>query len=81
MDFVSTPVVAAFTSAGALTIATSQVKNLLGLHFSAETFLSCWYQIFEHIHETKKWDAVLGTSCFIVLLGLRVCYVKFSPLG
>ncbi|XP_063916375.1 sodium-independent sulfate anion transporter-like isoform X2 [Zophobas morio] len=71
VDFVSTPVVAAFTSAGALTIASSQVKNLLGLKFSAETFTDVWTKVFHHIPETNKWDALLGLACCLVLLSMR----------
>ncbi|KAL3272435.1 hypothetical protein HHI36_013916 [Cryptolaemus montrouzieri] len=71
VDFVSAPVVAAFTSAVAITVASSQVKNLLGLQFIAETFMGAWYKIFEHIGQIKKWDAILGLSCFIMLLFLK----------
>lgn len=71
VDFVSIPVVAAFTSAGAITIVTSQIKNLLGLQFNAESFSSVWYKVFEHIKETKLWDALLGITCFTILLVLR----------
>ncbi|RZC40940.1 Sulfate transp domain containing protein, partial [Asbolus verrucosus] len=71
VDFVSTPVVAAFTSAGALTIASSQVKNLLGLKFSANSFTSVWLNVFHHVAETKKWDALLGVFCCAILLLLR----------
>lgn len=68
----STPVVAAFTSAGAITIASAQFKNLLGLKFSAETFSDVMKNVVQHIGETKMWDAVLGASCCIFLVSLRV---------
>lgn len=72
VDFVSTPVVAGFTSAGAITIASAQFKNLLGLKFSAETFIDVMKNVIKHIDETKKWDAILGAVCCILLLALRV---------
>ncbi|KAJ8915023.1 hypothetical protein NQ315_015998 [Exocentrus adspersus] len=71
VDFVSTPVVAAFTSAGAITIATSQVKNLFGLKFQSEQFLDTWKNFFIHIAEVNKTDTALGLSCCVVLLAMR----------
>lgn len=63
---------AGFTSASAFTIATTQIESLLGLKFEEEGFLHTWIAVFEHIEETKKWDAVLGFSSVAVLLLLRV---------
>ncbi|CAH0563574.1 unnamed protein product [Brassicogethes aeneus] len=71
VDFVSTPVVAGFTSAGAITIATAQVKNLLGLKFTAESFIDVWKQVAMHISEVKLYDALLGSSCCVFLLLMR----------
>ncbi|CAH1996914.1 unnamed protein product [Acanthoscelides obtectus] len=72
VDFVSTPVVAAFTSAGAITIASSQVKNLIGVHIGGgETFFEIWKKLFEHIGNFKKWDTILGLSCCALLLLMR----------
>ncbi|XP_049820326.1 sodium-independent sulfate anion transporter-like isoform X2 [Aethina tumida] len=71
VDFVSTPVVAAFTSAGAITIVSSQVKNLFGLKFSAESFIDVWRKVGEHITELQKYDTILGLSCCAVLLFMR----------
>jgi Sulfate permease and related transporters (MFS superfamily) len=72
IDFISGPVSVGFTSAAAIIIATSQVKDILGLDFTAGKFLLVWQKIFEHIGETRLWDAVLGVVCMIVLLLLRV---------
>lgn len=73
VEFVSTPVVAGFTSAGAMTIASSQVKNLIGLKFDAESFFDIWKNVFEHISEFNKWDTLLGLGCCVILLLMRVC--------
>jgi len=78
IDFIAAPVVAGFTSAAAFTIATTQIKSLLGLKFEAEGFLNTWMAVFQHIEETKKWDAVLGFSSIAVLLLLRVTYNTFN---
>ncbi|XP_017784961.1 PREDICTED: sodium-independent sulfate anion transporter-like isoform X2 [Nicrophorus vespilloides] len=71
VDFVSTPVVAGFTSAGALTIAAAQIKNMLGLNFKAETFVKIMYNVFYHIKETSLWDAALSIICCCSLIMLR----------
>lgn len=72
MEFVSLPVVSGFTSAAAITIASSQLKGLLGLRFSAETFVSTWKEVFEHIGDTRLQDTLLSLACCIVLMGMKV---------
>lgn len=72
IDFISGPVSIGFTSAAAIIIATTQVKDVLGLSYPGGKFLQVWEQIFEHISETRPWDALLGLSCMVVLLTLRV---------
>lgn len=64
--------VGGFTSAAAFNIATTQVKSLLGLSFEADGFVQTWKAVFEHIHETRTWDAVMGFSTIAVLLLLKV---------
>ena len=79
IDFISVPVIAGFTSAAALTIASGQWKGLLGLtvdpHHKSHThagIIDYYIDIFSNI-ETIRWqDAVLGICCVIVLLSLRV---------
>ncbi|XP_036149342.1 sodium-independent sulfate anion transporter isoform X2 [Monomorium pharaonis] len=60
-----------FTSAAAIIIATSQVKDILGLKVTGTKFVQVWQSIFEHIGETRRWDTALGIVCIIVLLLLR----------
>ncbi|KAH1023681.1 hypothetical protein HUJ05_003292 [Dendroctonus ponderosae] len=74
VDFVSTPVVSAFTSAGAITIASSQIKSLFGLNYKAESFINVWKQFFLHITGIQLWDTLLGLSCILILLLLRVTW-------
>ncbi|CAG9785900.1 unnamed protein product [Diatraea saccharalis] len=71
IDFISGPVSVGFTSAAAIIIATTQVKDILGLSFPGGKFLQVWTGLYEHIGETRLWDAVLGVSCIVVLLLLR----------
>lgn len=75
VDFVSGPVSSGFTSAVALIIVTSQIKDILGIKTSGTTFLEQWISIIAEIKNTRTWDAVLGVCCIIVLLSMRVsCY-------
>ncbi|XP_051175827.1 sodium-independent sulfate anion transporter-like isoform X2 [Leptopilina boulardi] len=71
IDFISGPVSVGFTSAAAIIIATSQVKDILGISVGGGKFLQVWKTIFEHISETRLWDSILGVLCMIVLLFLR----------
>ncbi|XP_023344261.1 sodium-independent sulfate anion transporter [Eurytemora carolleeae] len=78
IDFISVPVIAGFTSAAAITIATGQVKALLGIkidsHHKSHTHLGIvdpWIDVFTNIETTRYQDAILGIVCAIVLLSLR----------
>lgn len=71
INFVSGPVSSGFTSAVALMIATSQVKDLFGITVTGTTFLQQWISIFKNLHNAKLWDPVLGFTCIAVLLILR----------
>ncbi|CAK1596661.1 unnamed protein product [Parnassius mnemosyne] len=71
IDFISGPVSVGFTSAAAIIIATTQVKDILGLSFPGGKFLQVWTGLYKHIGETRLWDTVLGVSCIVVLLLLR----------
>lgn len=61
-----------FTSAAAIIIATSQIKDILGISIEGGKFVSVWQSIFKRIDQTRLWDTVLGVLCIIVLLLLRV---------
>jgi sodium-independent sulfate anion transporter 11 len=79
IDFISGPVSVGFTSAAAIIIATTQIKDVLGLSFPGSKFLDVWEQLFEHISETRLWDTLLGFICMAVLLLLRKA--KDIPVG
>lgn len=73
IDFISGPVSIGFTSAAAIIIATTQVKDILGLERPGSEFLLVWEQIFQYISETRPWDCILGLSSIVIILILRVC--------
>ncbi|XP_071552877.1 sodium-independent sulfate anion transporter-like isoform X2 [Panulirus ornatus] len=71
ITFISKPVICGFTSAAAITIASSQLKGLFGLSFSSEGVVETWTKLFENIAYTKWQDVTLGFSCIICLLLMR----------
>ncbi|XP_013100875.1 sodium-independent sulfate anion transporter [Stomoxys calcitrans] len=80
VDFVSGPVSAGFTSAVALIISTSQVKNILGVKSEGASFLQRWISMINDIHNIQINDAILGISCVAVLIALRfVGRMKVGP--
>ena len=78
IDFISVPVIAGFTSAAAITIASSQVKSLLGLtileksHLHHLGIIPSWVDVFTNIKTCRWQDATLGLVSCAVLLSLRV---------
>ncbi|XP_026724924.1 sodium-independent sulfate anion transporter-like [Trichoplusia ni] len=82
VEFISVPVVSGFTSAAALTIASSQIKGLLGLNFSADTFISTWRNFFLHVKEVRLNDTMLSLGCCIMLQGMKILKdVKIKTKG
>ncbi|CAH1113645.1 unnamed protein product [Psylliodes chrysocephalus] len=71
IDFVSGPVSSGFTSAVALIIVTSQVKDILGIKTKGGSFLQSWMSIINEIPNTRTWDAVMGISCIVLLLIMK----------
>ncbi|XP_045497084.1 sodium-independent sulfate anion transporter isoform X2 [Colias croceus] len=71
INFVSGPVSSGFTSAVALMIATSQVKDLFAINVKGTTFLQQWISVFKNIHSASLWDPILGFSCIALLLSMR----------
>jgi len=72
VNFISKPVSSAFTTAAALTICSTQIKEALGLTFSAQGFLNVLMETVDHILETKMPDFLLSLACVGVLVVLRV---------
>lgn len=72
VDFVSGPVSSGFTSAVALLIATSQVKDLFAISVQGSTFVQQWISVFQQLRHAATWDPVLGFTCIALLLLMRV---------
>jgi len=78
IDFISVPVIAGFTSAAALTIASGQWKSLLGIsidpHHKSHTHagvVDYYLDVFHNISTIRYQDALLGFCCCVILLSLR----------
>eukprot|EP00095_Tigriopus_kingsejongensis_P008885 maker-scaffold566_size135349-snap-gene-0.23 protein:Tk08885 transcript:maker-scaffold566_size135349-snap-gene-0.23-mRNA-1 annotation:"sodium-independent sulfate anion transporter" len=75
IDFISVPVIAGFTSAAAITIASTQVKGLFGLdvqHKShVEGVTGTWIDIVDNFESIRYQDTILGLVCVVILLLLR----------
>lgn len=68
----SGPVSSGFTSAVALIIVTSQIKDVLGITASGSTFIQMWISLFGEMSNTRMYDTILGVVCIVILLILRV---------
>jgi len=77
IDFISVPVIAGFTSAAAITIASSQVKSIFGLEIvhhldlHIEGILKTWIEIVDNFDSIRVADTLLGLGCVVILLLMR----------
>eukprot|EP00795_Rhopilema_esculentum_P009005 gene9005-16647_t len=72
VKMISTPVISAFTSAAAIVIATSQVKDILGLHEIPRDFFWSIVVMAKKITLVKPWDILFGVSCMLILILLKL---------
>lgn len=68
VDFISMPVVSSFSTSTSLIIIIAQLKNLLGIKFSAKSFPMTIVALAENIQETKVGDAAVGVFAIVFLL-------------
>lgn len=71
VNFISVPVTVGFTTAAAITIASSQLKGLLGIKGKSNEFLESWISVSEHIGETRYQDLCLGLLTILILALLK----------
>lgn len=79
IDFISGPVNAGFTSAVAILIVISQVKDIFGIRAVGSTLLDMVISLSKDIGNFRVGDMVLGSVCIIVILLLRVSVKKSKP--
>lgn len=72
VDFISFPVISAFSLAAAITISSSQLKGFFGLHYSASRVPEIWSKFFSDIGQVNSWDITLGCLCLLFLIPLQI---------
>ncbi|GAB1360550.1 sulfate permease [Porphyromonadaceae bacterium] len=68
--FIPYPIIIGFTSGIALTIFTTQIKDLLGLNMGAvpADFLSKWVEYAKNIHTVDLWSFAVGVGSVLVIV-------------
>ena len=79
IDFISEPVITGFKSAVAIIVASGQAKNIFGLEIkpnlngtNTKSILGTWMKVIDNFDTVRVNDTVLGFSCIIILLFMRV---------
>ena len=83
IDFISVPVIAGFVTAASITIASKQLGKVFGLDtskqlpenfpsFLEDGVIKTWANVINRWDSLRLNDTILGLSCIIILLGLRV---------
>ncbi|KAI1284990.1 Sodium-independent sulfate anion transporter [Halotydeus destructor] len=72
VDFISFPVMSSFSTAAAVTIATSQLKGLFGLHYPAPRFLSTVSGFVKNIRFIHIPDTLMGLVCLAFLIPMQL---------
>jgi sodium-independent sulfate anion transporter 11 len=85
IDFISEPVITGFKSAVAIIVASGQAKNIFGLEIKpnfngtkTKSILGTWMKVFENFDSVRINDTILGFSCIIILLCMRVSNFIFE---
>ncbi|KAJ3644902.1 hypothetical protein Zmor_022601 [Zophobas morio] len=71
VEFFSYPIIAGFTCAASLQIASTQVKSLLGIGGKADAFLEAWEGVFNNLDKVRLWDSILGLLSIMFLIALK----------
>lgn len=80
VNFISYPVINAFTSAAAITIAVGQIKGILGLKDIPREFLHMVYETGKKVPKTRVWDLTMGLVSLVILFILKkVRQKRFKP--
>lgn len=71
INFISQPVISGFTSAAAITIASSQLKPLFGLNVKTKGLMDTWINVAKNLGDTRWQDATLGIVCIVILTFMK----------
>ena len=76
VNFVSHTVVIGFTAGAAILIATSQIKNITGIHIpKGESFINVWIDVFTNIGQTNTYIFIIA----IVTLITTILIKRYTP--
>ncbi|XP_067625308.1 GATOR2 complex protein MIOS-like [Eurosta solidaginis] len=70
-EFLSVPVIKAFSSATAILVIESQIKVMLGVKYLVSGFIGSVSTLVQRLHEANTADLIMGTSAVIFLLTLE----------
>jgi len=71
IQFISSPVITAFSSAVSIQVITSQVKGFFGIKFKGRGFVQVWVGIFKNIQQINFYDALVGLISMAILYFLK----------
>lgn len=71
IQYISGPVISAFSSAVSIQVITSQVKGFFGIYFPGRGFIKVWIGIFKNISSIQPYDTAVGFACMAILYFLR----------
>lgn len=81
VNFVSHTVVVGFTAGAAILIATSQMKNALGIHLpKGESFLLTWYDLILHIDQIHIFSFIIAFTTLVVAVLIKKLKPKIPNL-
>ncbi len=80
VNFLSRPVISGFTSAAALIIALSQLKNLLGIDLhSGNKIHNLLFEVYQHLNEINWTTFGIGAISILILIFLKQVTKKIPP--
>ncbi|XP_077980013.1 sodium-independent sulfate anion transporter-like [Glandiceps talaboti] len=72
VNFISFPVINAFTSAAAVIIGVGQLRHIFGIpKFKTHGFMDDVYHVCTGLPQTRWQDFVMGATCFILLMSMK----------
>lgn len=81
VNFVSHTVVVGFTAGAAILIATSQIKNILGIHVPrGESFFNTWIDVWKGIGGTNYYIFMVALATLVTAILVKKFYPSFPHL-
>ncbi len=81
VNFVSHTVVVGFTAGAAILIATSQIKNVLGIHVPrGESFINTWIDVWHGLGETNYFIFMVALATLATAILVKKFYPSFPHL-